>query len=72
MKEAPLSKGLTSFNVDTALNQLYDYMTKSTTNHTAPDYEFVHDMVSKVADGETLTTEELLRVQQSYQQRFGQ
>lgn len=71
MRETSLAKGLNTFDSATALSQLYDFMTKSTAGQKAPDYEFVHNMNSKLADGEEFTEQELIRIQRAHQIRFG-
>lgn len=71
MRETPLAKGLNTFDPATALNQLYDFMTKSTAGQKSPDYEFVHDMNSKLADGEDFSEQELIRIQRAHSTRFG-
>lgn len=71
MRETVLKKGLLTFNYEQALQTLYDFVTKSRPNQDRPDYEFIHEMMSKVADGEPLEPNQIARVKRAYEERFG-
>lgn len=71
MKETPLAKGLGVFDPVSAANQLYDSLTKSNSMVPKATYDFVHDMVDKINDGEKLTEVEIQRLHRVYVSKFG-
>lgn len=70
MRESPLAKGLIEFDPESALQQLYDYVTKSSAQEDQ-DYEFIHEMMNKSTDGMPLSLAEVEGIHQSYRKRFG-
>lgn len=70
MKEVPLAKGLYGFDAVQAANQLYDSLTKSTSNVSPSTYAFVHKMVDKATDGEEFTHAEVDRLYSLHLSKF--